>query len=86
MTMRLIGDCLDSELIARIEELRLGQPHTAGGGNREAGPFTDGWEEDRPSGNVIVLPVGRPKRTARRHSGPAVVVCFDLAMRKRGHG
>lgn len=83
MTMRLIGECLDSEAIARMIGMKLGQPHTAGGGNREAGPDRSGEETPR---NVIDLRMRRPKRRTRAPNGPAVILRFDPSMRRHRHG
>lgn len=82
MTMRRIGDCLDSELIARIQEKMGG---TSAGGLPSHRPSRNRREEENPSGNVIVMPMGRRMATASRRACPsaAVVIHLDMVREER---
>ncbi len=90
---RHVSDCLPAELRTRIAEYeeRAREARTsaalsgvsAGEGHRA---FPAKGEEKPQTGKVIALPVGRPKRSRDTHGRPAVLLRFDLAMRKRRHG
>ena len=84
-----IGQCLPADVLNRIEGIKAREARTSaalsgsGAGEDRAIPV---GEESKTTGDVIDFCMSIPKRTASRHSGPAVVVRFDLDMRRRAHG
>lgn len=90
---RQVATCLPAETLARIaeyeekaREARTGAALSgvsAGRMDEKPRAFPAKGEEKPQTGKVIALPVGRPKRSRTNHGRPAVLLRFDLAMRRR---